>query len=806
MAPKKEPLPLATAEQVYTSLESADTAQRLSAIITLLSTGFPEEDIIQSGIPAKLSELVLDPDKSIKLAACKALATYAASQGTLKAAVTTTAHVQALWCILAEYEANEASLSHAPPAVEPAPSGPISNSKVAPPAVKKAGKDDSEDVGPNKFLLEACLRGVLSLIAEDAMLSAFLADLDPSPVIRLLHHASPRIQMRACRLLLALLRTPHITHSAAEAGVVPALVNMIYSSTFSVQEIALKSLQRMATHSGAHHVLLEQSGILHTLMILLLEAHTAAVAQASAPVAAKPTKANTGGTNAAADAQKQAEVSTLQGLAARLLALLCQQNSSLSNALLNTGGLQALLALLPDAVSEEAASVAAGSSSDPGGAGVEVAGAAAAAATTGRHGGNGANAAAESSSDSSPTDGKPQNGSSHYPISKAPVTCPEVHGNILEVLAAVASYPELARVLLGEPALPASLAEASERDSVQERFSGAGLDTQQAAHGSGSGSGHSPNQQQSTTADQGGSVAPDHAVSGDAAASGKQQQHPWQPRLMRMLLNFFTAPPPPPPPPPVVATPPEQPVPLPAVVEPAKAAGPASRSSGGGGAAAKGAKKPAAAEPAAAPATTSTSHAAKDAEKGKAAVLDTVPPVHPTLLPPFAVCVKRAALRCLAELCRTTSSLPAALHKEQHMLKQLFVDLESMDSQQAAELAIEAALLMSCFSQQMTQDEASQLGLVTVLKHLAKAVYAHGSSQAQCQVARAIMTLPEQQFVAPARPPVASPPPTPPPPPLPLSLFAWDVLGRPMVTDGMTLLAAHGSGRSTRYNGLAYPV
>lgn len=50
------------------------------------------------------------------------------------------------------------------------------------------------------------------------------------------------------------------------------------------------------------------------------------------------------------------------------------------------------------------------------------------------------------------------------------------------------------------------------------------------------------------------------------------------------------------------------------------------------------------------------------------------------------------------------------------MLKQLFVDLESMDSQQAAELAIEAALLMSCFSQQMTQDEASQLGLVTVLK------------------------------------------------------------------------------------------
>lgn len=223
----------------------------------------------------------------------------------------------------------------------------------------------------------------------------------------------------------------------------------------------------------------------------------------------------------------------------------------------------------------------------------------------------------QSSSDSSPTDGKPQNGSSHYPISKAPVTCPEVHGNILEVLAAVASYPELARVLLGEPALPASLAEASERDSVQERFSGAGLDTQQAAHGSGSGSGHSPNQQQSTTADQGGSVAPDHAVSGDAAASGKQQQHPWQPRLMRMLLNFFTAPPPPPPPPPVVATPPEQPVPLPAVVEPAKAAGPASRSSGGGGAAAKGAKKPAAAEPAAAPATTSTSHAAKDAEKGK---------------------------------------------------------------------------------------------------------------------------------------------------------------------------------------------
>lgn len=59
-----------------------------------------------------------------------------------------------------------------------------------------------------------------------------------------------------------------------------------------------------------------------------------------------------------------------------------------------------------------------------------------------------------------------------------------------------------------------------------------------------------------------------------------------------------------------------------------------------------------------------------------------------------------------------------------------------------------------------------------------------------CCVARALMALPADLFVAPPRPPLPSPPPTPPPPPLPTTLFTWDLLGRPpTVTDGCLVVA-----------------
>lgn len=56
---------------------------------------------------------------------------------------------------------------------------------------------------------------------------------------------------------------------------------------------------------------------------------------------------------------------------------------------------------------------------------------------------------------------------------------------------------------------------------------------------------------------------------------------------------------------------------------------------------------------------------------------------------------------------------------------------------------------------------------------------------------RALLSLPEDAFAAPPRPPLPSPPPPPPPPPLPTSLFAWDALDRPCVTDGEMVISTH---------------
>lgn len=63
------------------------------------------------------------------------------------------------------------------------------------------------------------------------------------------------------------------------------------------------------------------------------------------------------------------------------------------------------------------------------------------------------------------------------------------------------------------------------------------------------------------------------------------------------------------------------------------------------------------------------------------------------------------------------------------------------------------------------------------------------SLAAQQAIARGLLLLPEEVYIAPARPPLPSPPPTPPAPPLPTSQFAWDALGRPLVTDGAVLVS-----------------
>ncbi len=96
----------------------------------------------------------------------------------------------------------------------------------------------------------------------------------------------------------------------------------------------------------------------------------------------------------------------------------------------------------------------------------------------------------------------------------------------------------------------------------------------------------------------------------------------------------------------------------------------------------------------------------------------------------------------------------------------------------------------------------SQADCITVAKTLAQQAELLQSSEtgegagkdsssayvARAAVSALVLQLPEDAFVAPARPPLPSPPPTPPPLPLATSLFLWDALERPMMTDGKAKL------------------
>ncbi|GAX84551.1 hypothetical protein CEUSTIGMA_g11972.t1 [Chlamydomonas eustigma] len=81
---------------------------------------------------------------------------------------------------------------------------------------------------------------------------------------------------------------------------------------------------------------------------------------------------------------------------------------------------------------------------------------------------------------------------------------------------------------------------------------------------------------------------------------------------------------------------------------------------------------------------------------------------------------------------------------------------------------------------------------ISCLKGLAEMVRAEpGGEVARSEIVRAIMVLPETELIAPARPPLPSPPKTPPPLPLATSQFVWDALGRPIMTDGSNVNLVH---------------
>lgn len=110
-----------------------------------------------------------------------------------------------------------------------------------------------------------------------------------------------------------------------------------------------------------------------------------------------------------------------------------------------------------------------------------------------------------------------------------------------------------------------------------------------------------------------------------------------------------------------------------------------------------------------------------------------------------------------------------------------------------AALCAAAALLSGLLRHQPTAMNLPRLA--QVLESLAGAS-GTATPPTQAAIAAATLALPEAAFVPPPRPPLPSPPPTPPPPPLPTSLYAWDALGRPLITDGM-IVSVSGSGSSS---------
>eukprot|EP00798_Chlamydomonas_sp_ICE-L_P003099 gene3099-13113_t len=224
----------------------------------------------------------------------------------------------------------------------------------------------------------------------------------------------------------------------------------------------------------------------------------------------------------------------------------------------------------------------------------------------------------------------------------------------------------------------------------------------------------------------------------------------------QLLLNFFVNPPEPPKP----ATPPPEPPP-----------------SGKGKASVKSAKTPA---------------------KGKAPkeVLD-------PLDPPFPSLVKAAALEGLVLLAKHGEHA-VALSPEAEV-RRLVEGAAMTDPMAAPSLATLLQLMLPHLVDPPPptpppppppgmpivpkEEEVKPKGPVTraeavnALKDLA-CVMLHGSKTEKATVARASLVLPDGDIIAKARPPLASPPPTPAPPPLATSLYVWDALGRPQMTDG----------------------
>ncbi|KAF5840029.1 hypothetical protein DUNSADRAFT_18065 [Dunaliella salina] len=86
-------------------------------------------------------------------------------------------------------------------------------------------------------------------------------------------------------------------------------------------------------------------------------------------------------------------------------------------------------------------------------------------------------------------------------------------------------------------------------------------------------------------------------------------------------------------------------------------------------------------------------------------------------------------------------------------------------------------------------DVVHALKCISAATHAASSLGIVGLESVRLAVASAALMLPESEFMVSARPPLPSPPPTPPPQPLATSVFLWDALDRPQMTDGSVKLA-----------------
>ena len=131
-----------------------------------------------------------------------------------------------------------------------------------------------------------------------------------------------------------------------------------------------------------------------------------------------------------------------------------------------------------------------------------------------------------------------------------------------------------------------------------------------------------------------------------------------------------------------------------------------------------------------------------------------------------------------------TDSSPSDAHHE--------ADEEvALDDLEVARTAAATSASTPSFSRQ--QAVSCLKGLAVIVRGFCSASAAGkgGEVVSQSDLVRAMLNLTSGEFVAPARPPLPSPPGTPPPQPLATSQFVWDALGRPDMADGSGVHLVH---------------